>query len=354
MQSAFSVFLIGSSAHYQISTLVFQFQHKEFIFLFAGIAVLALLFMSLLQWKKKVTKRIGDKNLVKALISNYSSKLFTSKLIVISAAFALGVIAVMNPRKPGESTAVNKKGIDIAIALDVSKSMLAADFAPNRLERAKQFVTKLMNEMPNDRIALVLFAGKAYLQMPLTTDHGAAQLFVSSASPDAVPQQGTVISDALEMSANAFNATDKKFKTVLLISDGEDHDEDAVATAKKLSEKGVMINTIGIGSPEGSTIPDPATGDVKKDEAGNTVVSKLNEDVLKQIATETNGIYLRLQSSDEAVAVLTKQLSQIDKKSFTDISQINFKTFFMWFAAAMFILLLVENFFPERKKMVVA
>ena len=326
----------------------FQFQHKEFIFLFAGIAILALLFMGLLQWKKKVTKRIGDKNLVKALISNYSSKLFTSKFIVVSAAFAIGVIAVMNPRKPGESIAVNKKGIDIVIALDVSKSMLAADLAPNRLERAKQFVTKLMNEMPNDRIALVLFAGKAYLQMPLTTDHGASQLFVSSASPDAVPQQGTVISDALEMSANAFNASDKKFKTVLLISDGEDHDEDAVATAKKLSEQGVMINTIGIGSPEGATIPDPATGDVKKDEAGNTVVSKLNEDVLKQIAQETNGIYIRLQSSDEAVSILTKQLSQIDKKSFSDISQMNFKTFFIWFAAAMFILLLVENFIPER------
>ena len=316
--------------------------------------MLGLLFLGLSQWKKKVTKRIGDEGLVKALISNYSSKLFTFKFIIVSIAFVFGVITVMNPRKPGDAGAVNRKGIDIAIALDVSKSMLAADLSPNRLERAKQFVTKLMYEMPNDRIALVLFAGKAYLQMPLTTDHGAAQLFVSTASPDAVPQQGTVISDALKMSVNAFSATDKKFKTVILISDGEDHDEDAVATAKNLSEQGVMINAIGIGSPEGATIPDPATGDVKKDEAGNTVVSKLNEDALKQIAKETNGIYIRLQSSDEAVSVLTKQLSQIDKKSFTDISQVNFKTFFTWFAAAMFILLLAENFIPERKKLVTA
>ena len=319
-----------------------------------GLGMLGLLFLGLSQWKKKVTKRIGDEGLVKALISNYSSKLFTFKFIIVSIAFVFGVITVMNPRKPGDAGAVNRKGIDIAIALDVSKSMLAADLSPNRLERAKQFVTKLMYEMPNDRIALVLFAGKAYLQMPLTTDHGAAQLFVSTASPDAVPQQGTVISDALKMSVNAFSATDKKFKTVILISDGEDHDEDAVATAKNLSEQGVMINAIGIGSPEGATIPDPATGDVKKDEAGNTVVSKLNEDALKQIAKETNGIYIRLQSSDEAVSVLTKQLSQIDKKSFTDISQVNFKTFFTWFAAAMFILLLIENFIPEREKLVTA
>ncbi len=331
-----------------------QFQHKDFIWLFIGLAVLIVLFFGLIQWKKKVTKRIGDESRVKALISNYSSKLFTSKFILVSVAFALGVIAMMNPRNPGESDGVNRKGIDIAIALDVSKSMLATDLAPNRLERAKQFIAKLMNEMPNDRIALVLFAGKAYLQMPLTIDHGAAQLFVSSASPDVVPQQGTVISDALNRSANAFAVADKKFKTVLLISDGEDHDEDAVATAKQLSEQGIMINTVGIGSREGATIPDPATGDVKKDEAGNTVVTKLNEEALKEIAKETNGIYIRLQNSDQAVLELTQQLSQIEKKSFTDMSQVNFKTYFIWFAAAMFILLLVENFIPERKRVVVS
>ncbi len=332
----------------------FQFQHKEYSWLFAGIIILVLLFLGLLQWKKKVSLRIGDENLVKALISNYSSHLFFIKFLVICGAFACGIIAVMNPGKPDESDSVNKKGIDIAIALDVSKSMLAADLAPNRLERAKQFIIKLINEMPNDRIALVLFAGKAYLQMPLTTDHGAARLYVSSANSDAVPQQGTIISDALTSSVNAFEAMDNKFKSVVLISDGEDHDEDAVKTAKKLSEQGVMINTVGIGSPEGATITDPATGGLKKDEDGNTIISKLNEDVLQQIATGTNGVYIRLQNSDDAVQVLTKQLAQIDKKTFTDVSQLNFKTFFSWFAATMFLLLLLENFIPERKKMATA
>jgi Ca-activated chloride channel family protein len=332
--------------------LGFQFQHKEFIWLLAGIALLLLLFLAMLQWKRNVIKRMGDEKLVRALISNYSPGLFSLKFIIVSLAFIFGVVASMNPRKPGASSSVNKKGIDIVIALDVSKSMLAADLAPNRLERAKQLINKLMNEMPNDRIALVVFAGKAYLQMPLTSDHGAAQLFVSSASPDAVPQQGTVISDALTMSANVFTGINKKFKSVLLISDGEDHDEDAISTAKKLAGQGIMINTIGIGSPDGATIPDPATGDVKKDEAGNTVISKLNEEALQKIAGETNGIYIRLESSDEAVLLLKKQLSQIDKKSFADISQINFRTFFMWFAIAMFILLVAENFIPEKKQVV--
>lgn len=331
--------------------MTFQFQYKEFAWLFAGVAVLVLLFLTVLLWKKKITRRIGDEKLVKALISNYSSRLFTTKFIILSVAFMLGVIAVMNPRNPGESNAVNRKGIDIAIALDVSKSMLAADPAPNRLERAKQFISKLMNEMPNDRVALVLFAGKAYLQMPLTVDHGAARLFVASASPDVIPQQGTVISDALNMSAKVFNSEEKKFKAIILISDGEDHDEDAVATAKELATRGVMINTVGIGSPDGSVIIDPLTGQNKIDVTGNTIITKLNEKALKELAQITNGVYVRLQSSDEAVSLLKNQLSQIDRKAFSDESMMNFRTYYFLFGAAMFLLLLVEIFIPERKKL---
>jgi Ca-activated chloride channel homolog len=330
--------------------LKYSFQHIEYIWLLGAIPLFLLLFISLLLWKKKIIKRIGDKKLVKALISNYSSRRFITKFIFLSLAFALGVVALMNPRKPGASNNNNRKGIDLAITLDVSKSMLATDLQPSRLERARQFINKLMNEMPDDRIALVLFAGKAYLQMPLTIDHSAAQMYVASAGPDAVPLQGTVISDALNKSADVFNNMERRFKAVILITDGEDHDPDAVKTAKELAKEGVMINCIGIGSPEGATLTDPATGELKKDENGNTVVSKLNEEVLKQIAGETNGIYIRLQSSDEAVTELMKHLSQIDRKAFGDISQMNFTTYYAWLAGAMFFLLLVENFISERKK----
>ncbi len=330
----------------------FRFQYKEFIWLFVGIAILVLLFATLLLWKKKTRKKIGDQKLVSLLINNFSSKKFTVKFILILIAAALGIVAVMNPRKAGPSDNNTRKGIDLAIVLDVSKSMLAADLQPNRLERAKQFIGKLMNEMPDDRIALVLFAGKAYLQMPLTVDHGAAQLFVSSASPDAVPQQGTVISEALNMSAKAFNSADKRFKAVVLISDGEDHNEDAVKTAKDLSEEGIMINTIGIGSAEGSSIIDPLTGEEKKDLNGTTVISKLNEAPLQEIATATNGIYIRLESSDAAVASLKQQLAQIESKAFGDVSQMNFNTYYMWLAAGMFILLIMESLIPERRKVI--
>jgi len=258
----------------------------------------------------------------------------------------------MNPRKPGGSEDINRRGIDVAIVLDVSKSMLATDLQPSRLERAKQFITRLMNQMPDNRIALVLFAGKAYLQMPFTIDHGAANMYISSASPDAVPQQGTVISDALNMSAMLFNNTERRFKAVVLISDGEDHDEGAISTARELASQGVMINTVGIGSTRGSTIIDPATGEIKKDAGGKTVISKLNEDELKQIAERTNGIYIHLQSSDEAVSSLLKQLSQIDRKNFGDVSLMNFKTYYMWLTGAMLMLLVIEIFISEKKKIV--
>jgi Ca-activated chloride channel homolog len=329
-----------------------QFQYREFILLFAGILLLVFFFISLLIWKRKVRKRIGDKKLIAALVASFSPWKFASKFIAASLAFALGVVAVMNPRKPGGADNITRKGIDVVVALDVSKSMLAADLAPTRLDRAKQLINKLMQAMPDNRIGLVLFAGKAYLQMPLTIDHSAAAMYVSAAMPDAIPQQGTVISDALTMSANSFYTADKRFKSVILISDGEDHDDKAIETSKEIAAQGIMVNAVGAGSPEGATITDPLTGENKKDELGNVVVSKLNEETLKQIAENTNGIYLHLQGSDEVVKELVNQLSQIEGKSLGDESLMNYKTWYMWFAGGMLGLLLIEFIISERKKRV--
>ncbi len=330
--------------------LNFQFQYKEFLLGLGVIVVFIFLFVLLLRWKRITIERIGDKKLVKQLIKNFSPRLFTTKFILFSLAFALGVIAVANLRKPGSADNISRKGIDVVIALDVSKSMLAADLAPNRLERAKQMILKLMNEMPNDRIALVLFAGKAYMQMPLTVDHGAAAIFVSSASPDVIPAQGTVFSEALQMSARVFNTKEGRFKSVVLISDGEDHDQETLKTADELAQQGIMVCTVGIGSVEGSQIPDSATGDYKRDAMGNVIVSKLNEEELRQIAEKTNGIYVHFEGSEQTVNDLMKQLSQVEKKTFTDVSLLNYKTYYMWFTGVMFLLLLFEFILPERKR----
>jgi len=330
--------------------LNFQFQYKEFLWLLGAIAVFISLFFLLLRWKRKTIKRIGDKKLVKQLIKNFSPGLFTTKFLLFSLAFAIGVVAVANLRKPGSADNISRKGIDVVIALDVSKSMLATDLAPNRLERAKQMILKLMDQMPDDRIALVLFAGKAYMQMPLTVDHGAAAIFVSSATPDAIPAQGTVFSEALQISSRAFNTKEGRFKSVVLVSDGEDHDEETLKTVDDLSQQGVMVCTVGIGSAEGSQIPDSATNDYKRDAMGNVVISKLNEDELKQIAEKTGGGYVHFESSEQTVNDLMKQLSRVEKKTFTDVSLLNYKTYYMWFTGAMFLLLILEFIFPERKR----
>ena len=328
----------------------FQFQYTEFLWLFSALAIFICLFLFLLRWKKKTIKKIGDTNLVKQLIKNFSSRLFTTKFILFSLAFALGVVAVANLRKPGAADNIARKGIDVVIALDVSRSMLATDITPNRLERAKQMILRLMDQMPNDRIGLVLFAGKAYLQMPLTVDHGAAAIFVSSSNPDAIPTQGTVFSEALQMSARAFNTKEGRFKSVVLISDGEDHDEETMQTAADLEQQGVMVCTVGIGSPEGAQIPDSATNDFKRDAMGNIVISKLNEAILQQIAQKTNGIYVHFENGDQTVDALMKQLSQVERKTFVDVSLLNYKTYYMWFTMAMFLLLILEFILPERKR----
>jgi Ca-activated chloride channel family protein len=329
-----------------------RFQRPELVYLFVFLLVLLGAYLVYLRWKQSVSRKMGDPSLIAQLTSGYSAARSYLKYILLFIAFGAGILAVMNPRKPEAGSVESRKGIDVAIALDVSRSMLATDLAPNRLERAKQFIRKLMEAMPNDRVALVFFAGKAYLQMPLTVDHGAAAMFVSSASTNSVPQQGTVIGEALDMGMNAFSLTDRRFKTIVLISDGEDHDEGAVSTARDLAEQGVMINTIGIGSPQGSTIPDPLSGGLKKDETGNNVISVLNEQTLREIAEETNGTYVRLEETDAAVSTVLNQLSNIERTAFEDMSLMNFRTYYMWLLAPMFLLMLIEIFIPERKKQV--
>jgi Ca-activated chloride channel family protein len=244
---------------------------------------------------------------------------------------------------------VNRKGVDVMLVLDVSKSMLARDIKPSRLERAKQLLLRLTEQLTNDRVGLILFAGRAYLQMPLTTDHSAARMYIQSAGPDVVPTQGTVIGDALKMANDAFNSKERKYKSIVLISDGEDHDPEALKIAQTLKNSGVMINTVGIGSPEGSPIVDPATNELKKDEQGQTVISKLNEAELQQLSDVTNGRYIRLDNLDDALITMTQQLDSAEKKALTDAEFIDYKSYFQWFLGVALLLLVAELFWPERR-----
>lgn len=292
---------------------------------------------------------MGELKLVTRLFPDHSSVKSIIKICLLLVAFALGCLAIANPRRPDTTSGEARKGIDIVVAMDVSNSMLAKDIEPDRLSRAKQFISKLLDNLKDDRTGLVVFAGNAYAQMPLTFDREAARMYVNTTDPGDIAAQGTNIGDALVKSELLLGEETERFRSVILITDGETHDENAEDQAKALASRGIMINTVGIGSPGGTTILD-TSGNPKKDAMGQDVVSKLNERILQQIAAITNGKYVHLENSDEAVKAVMDQFSQIDKKALGDTSLMNYHSYYGWLAAPMLLLLMTEIFVPDRKK----
>ncbi len=328
-----------------------HFQYTEYLLSLTVIPVMILLYILSVRWKRKAAKKIGEPKLVQHLIKGFSSKKFKLKFIVFIVAFILCGIAVAGLVEPDGTQKINRKGIDIMIALDVSKSMLAQDIQPSRLERAKQVVSKIIDNAPDDKIGFVIFAGRAYLQMPMTIDHEAAKMYLASASPDDVPTQGTVISDALKMCYAAFNHKEKTYKAVILISDGEDHDDNALKIAKQLGKEGIMINTIGIGSSLGAPIMDPETNSYKRDDKGNTVITKLNQEELSNIAKDGNGLYQLYSTTNEVANNIKNRFSGIGKQtSVSDSPYEAFKQYFQYLLAAALLLLIIEFFISEKKK----
>lgn len=326
-----------------------RFGHPEFFIALLAVPLMVLLFRQVTLWKRSATRRIGDPLLVRELTKNYSPGAYLLKFIVLVLVFVAIVGAAVHPLRPGAMENVERRGVDIMIALDVSNSMLAQDIKPNRLEWARQLAANLIHELENDRVGLVLFAGRAYMQMPLTTDHAAAGMYIQNASPAVVPTQGTMISDALKLCATAFNSMERKYKSIVLITDGEDHDPASMEVARELAENGVMVNAVGIGSAVGTPIPDILTGQYKKDVDGNTVLSKLNEQQLRDIATATRGVYVNAENPDAALEAVLGKLATIEKTGIEDMAFKDYIHYFQWFIAVALILLIVEFLLPEKK-----
>lgn len=328
---------------------MFRFQHNEYFSWLILLPVLIAAYLYVLWWKRRSIKKIGDQQLVEQLFTGYSPRLYLLKFLLLTGAFAICVIGLANLQMGSRMEKITRKGVDVMIALDVSKSMLADDIKPNRLDRAKQFINKLLDKLNNDRVGLVIFAGNAYLQMPLTIDYSAAKMYLGTVSPEMIPTQGTVIGQAIRMSDEAFNQNERKHKALILISDGEDHDETALDAAKKAFENGVVINTIGIGSPQGAPIKDPETGDFKKDNEGNIVVSKLNEAELRSIAAAGRGIYQYLDNTDQAVKNIMDKLDSIEQKEFGENLFTDYESYFQYFLGLGLLLILIEFFLPEKQ-----
>ncbi len=331
---------------------MFRFEHPIYLFAFVFLPVMILMYLAVVKWKGRTVSRIGDAKLVAQLIKGYSPQKFRLKFILVMVGFALIAMGAANLQYPRQVEQVTRQGIDVMIALDVSKSMLARDVQPDRLQRSRLLVTRLIDKLQNDRVGLVLFAGRAYLQMPLTSDHSAAKMYIGSASTQSVPTQGTVIAEALTICQNAFDQKQKKYKAVVLITDGEDHDENALDVAEKMAEEGIVIHTVGVGSTAGAQIIDPDTKEVKRTEDGTPVLSRLNEKELIDIAQKGSGTYQVLVETEVAVNKILNEINAMEKRTIKDNSLIQYRSFFQWFLGLGLILLVVELFMPETKKVV--
>ncbi|GGW58336.1 BatB protein [Winogradskyella epiphytica] len=274
------------------------------------------------------------------------------KVLVLCGAFACLSLALVNPKIGTKLETVRSEGVDIVFAVDVSKSMLAEDIAPNRLEKSKQLVTQVINSLVSDRVGIIAYAGAAFPQLPITTDYASAKMFLQNMNTDMLSSQGTAISEAIQLSKTYFDDETQNNRVLIIISDGEDHDGNAVDVAEEASEEGIRILTIGVGQTKGGPIPIKRNGVVlnyMKDKDGETVITRLDETTLKNIAKEANGIYMNGSNTAEVVNAIKAELDKMDKQEFESKQIADFKDQFQWFLGLGIFLLFIDIFFLERK-----
>jgi Ca-activated chloride channel family protein len=332
-----------------------HFEHKEYFLLLLLIPLaIALYFYVQLQTKKQLQK-IGNIDLIKRLMPDRNEKKSLIKFIVFNVILFFLILALAQPQMGTKMEKIQRKGIDVMIALDVSKSMLSQDVVPSRLEKSKLLIQTLLKKLEGDRVGLVIFAGNAYLQMPLTVDYSSLMLYLRSVNTNSVPTQGTIITEALDQAESAFNATDKKHKAIIVITDGEDHEENAIDKAEELASDGTKIFTVGVGTPNGGTIPIyNETGnkvDEKKDENGQPIISKMNANMLQALAKAGNGNYYVLDNSKQVADFISKDIAKIETKTINDKVFTDFVEQFQYFLVFALLLLIADFFITYRKKM---
>jgi len=330
---------------------MFRFAHSVSFFALLLIPLFTAVFILFMIRRKKAMDRYGENSLLKILAPEFSTAKPIIKFVLYSLALAAMVTALADLQSGSRIEKVKRKGIDLMICLDVSNSMLAQDIRPNRLERAKQAISKLTDKLEGDRIGLIVFAGRAYTQLPITTDYAAAKLFVSIVNTGMVPTQGTDIGDAIKLAVSGFGET-KHNKAIVLITDGEDHEGQVLEQAEAASKAGIILYTIGMGLPEGAPIP-VSEGDIqtgyKKDRDGNTIISRLDENILKQIASVGKGMYVRASNSDAGLNTEFEDLEKIEKSDIESKQFSDFESRFQYFAGLALLILILDLFIFERR-----
>ena len=329
---------------------MFRFAHPDFLYCLLFVPLFVAIFLHSLHCRKKKLQALGDISLLEQFMPNVSIARPSIKFCLQVVAFVMLVLALARPQFGVKEQTVKREGIEVMFALDVSNSMLAQDVVPNRLERSKQILSKLVDDMADDKVGLVVFAGDAYTQLPITCDYVSAKMFMSSISPSLVPRQGTAIGSALDMCIKTLDPLDTEAsKVIILLTDGENHEDDAIGAAKLAKEKGIKVFVVGVGKPEGSPIPMEGTSNFRKDRAGNVVVSKLNETMCHQIAEAGSGMYLRVDNTNTALRTLQKELNQLATAEMETTIYADYNEQYQSFLILALLLLLVDYFVLGRK-----
>lgn len=319
----------------------------RYLLLLLLIPIFFLLYSLYLKLKRKKLQKFGNLETVKQLMPDVSNGRGWLKISLFAIAFFFFVIGLSRPQLGARIKEKEIKGVEIMIALDVSNSMLAEDFSPNRLERAKLAISRLVDKLQGDRIGLVIFAGESFIQLPITTDYVSAKVFLNNINTNSIPVQGTSIADALMTTARSFSTQSEQSRALILITDGEDHEGAVMDAARAIGDSGIKIYCIGIGTPEGQPIP--MNGELLKDENGDIVVTRLDESLLRKIAEAGNGSYVRAGAAEFGLNPIIESIRQIEDQNFKSVVFEDFDEQYMYFFAIALFFLILDLFIGERK-----
>ena len=323
------------------------FANQQYLFLLLLVPLMPLLY-ALVRWlRKRRLSRIGDPALVKQLIPSWSGAKGWVRLVLFDLAFAFFVVGLARPQIGAKLQERETRGAEIMICLDVSNSMLARDYSPNRLERAKLAISRITDKLQEDRIGLIIFAGSSFVQLPITNDYVSAKMFLSSINPESVPVQGTAIGDAILTAARSFSAQSEKSRAIIVITDGENHEDDPVEAAKQAAEMGIKVYTIGVGSLRGEPIP--MDGDLLKDKDGNIVVTRLDESTLQKVAEGGNGAYVHAGNEEFGLNPIINDIDKLEEETFNSVVFEEYDEQYMYFFAVALVLLVLELLIGERR-----
>ena len=328
---------------------MFRFANPDFLYLLLILPVLIVFYIYAFIAKKKAIRKYGDPQLISQLMPEVSSKRQHLKFWLMFTAISIAIFIIAGPQFGSKLETVKREGIEIMVCLDVSNSMLAEDITPNRLEKAKQMLSRMTDGFSDDKVGLIVFAGDAFTQLPITSDYISAKMFLSSINPSMVSSQGTAIGAAINLALRSFTPNETSSKTILLITDGENHEDDAVKAAQSAISKGIKVNVIGIGSPQGAPIPIGGTNNFMKDKEGNVVVTHLNEQMCQEIAAAGQGIYVRADNTNSALRTLQSELEKLDKTELDSKVYSEYDEQFQLLTWIVLIVLIIEFFVLERK-----